>query len=42
MYKNYEYVKIHYFQTFMTPSLPLDIRSLWFNFTEAKDSIESR
>lgn len=30
-----------YFHTLMAPSLLLDIRSLWFNLTEAKESIES-
>jgi hypothetical protein len=37
--------KIHilfYFQTLMAPSLPLESRSLWFNLTEATETIESR
>lgn len=33
---------IVYFQTLIAPSLLPDNRSLWFNFTEAKDKMESR
>lgn len=31
-----------YFHTFMAPSLLLDIKSLWFNLTDARESTESR
>lgn len=37
---NYDYV--NHFQTLIAPSLLLDIKCLWFNLTEANDTIESR
>lgn len=33
---------VFYFQTLIAPSLLLDIKSLWFNLTEANERIESR
>lgn len=42
IYVHRAFHKASYFQTLMEPSLLLDINSLWFNFTEASDRMESR
>lgn len=42
MYNKTFYAQNIYFQTFIAPSLLLDINSLWFNLTEPKERIESR
>jgi hypothetical protein len=36
------YAYFIYFQTLIAPSLLLEIRSLWFNLTEANERMESR